>query len=60
MQNKLTHLMRIIPELAKQEIMPRFNQVGFSFKDDGSLVTEADLAMQQAVTKELARRWPEC
>ena len=60
MQNKLTHLMRIIPELAKQEIMPRFNQVGFSFKGDGSLVTEADLAMQQAVTKELARRWPEC
>ena len=52
--------MRIIPELAKQEIMPRFNQVGFSFKNDGSLVTEADLAMQKAVTKELGKRWPEC
>jgi myo-inositol-1(or 4)-monophosphatase len=40
--------------------MPRFNQVGFSFKDDGSLVTDADTAMQKAVMKELAKRWPEC
>ncbi|MDH5484393.1 MAG: inositol monophosphatase [Gammaproteobacteria bacterium] len=60
MQNKLTHLTRIIPELAQQEIMPRFNQVGFTFKGDGSLVTDADTAMQRAVIKELNKRWPEC
>ena len=53
------NLEKIIIQLAKQEIMPRFNQVSYSFKRDGSLVTEADTAMQNAVVDALQHNWPE-
>ncbi|MCW9014265.1 MAG: inositol monophosphatase [Gammaproteobacteria bacterium] len=59
MKNILKQLEAIIPELAQQEIMGRFNRVGYDLKSDGSLVTEADLAMQQATVAELKTRWPE-
>lgn len=50
----------IIKNLAEQEIMPRYNRVVFEFKADGSLVTEADTAMQHAVIEALNKLWPEC
>lgn len=49
----------MIAELARQEILPRFNRVGHSLKQDGSLVTEADTAMQAAVVRALQDNWPE-
>lgn len=38
--------------------MSRFGHVGQQRKSDGSLVTEADLACQQAVLSSLSERWP--
>lgn len=59
MKALLQQLEIIVCQLAQREIMPRFNQVGFRLKTDGSLVTEADIAMQKAVVDELQKHWPE-
>ena len=59
MKALLQQLETIVCQLAQREIMPRFNQVGFRMKTDGSLVTEADIAMQKAVVEELYKHWPE-
>ncbi len=39
---------------AAEEILPRYRSVSGSLKDDGSLVTEADLAAQRALVKRLS------
>lgn len=49
----------LIVELAQQEIMSRFNQVGYEIKQDGSLLTEADTSMQQQTTERLKKLWPQ-
>ncbi len=59
MNAMLKQLRQIIKESAQQHIMSRFTRVGFDLKADGSIVTEADTAMQQAVADELQRLWPE-
>lgn len=59
MNKMLKQLRQIVRESAQQHIMSRFTRVGFDFKADGSIVTEADTAMQQAVADELQRLWPE-
>lgn len=51
-------LEQIIREAAQQELVPRFRQVAHSLKSDGSIVTEADLAMQQRILEVLKQRWP--
>lgn len=52
-------LKQAIVNLAQQEVMSRFNQIGYEVKKDGSLLTEADTSMQQQVTQLLKREWPE-
>lgn len=47
-------LVRTVREVAASELMPRFRRARVDRKADGSLVTEADLAVQAA----LARRLP--
>lgn len=59
MKEILKKLESIVVDLADTEIMTRYNQVGHSVKDDGSLVTEADMAMQHAMTKFLEHEWPQ-
>lgn len=49
----------ILRQVAALELMPRFNRVGHDVKADGSLLTEADLAVDRALHDELTRRWPE-
>ena len=49
----------LIRRHAQAEILPRFTHVSASAKPDGSLVTEADYALQQALAAELAGHWPE-
>lgn len=49
----------ILSQAAKAELLPRFRRVSSNTKDDGSLVTEADIAMQSAVRQELAKTCPE-
>ena len=45
----------LLKEVARSEILPRFLRVGHTRKEDGSMLTEADLACQDA----LARYLPE-
>lgn len=41
----------LLREVAKSEILPRFLRVGHTRKEDGSMLTEADLACQHALTE---------
>lgn len=55
----LSLLEDIVKTAAKEELLPRFTRVAHSIKNDGSLITEADLAMQQRVQAELQKQWPQ-
>ena len=48
----------IVREVAALEILPRFRNVAARQKDDGSIVTEADLAAQDALARRLAELEP--
>lgn len=48
----------IIVRAAREELLPRFRQVSFRRKEDDSLLTEADLAMQRRLANEFTQRWP--
>lgn len=52
-------LQRIVTAIARAELLPRFSAVARAHKADGSVVTEADLVMQQRVRDALAARWPD-
>ena len=49
----------LLREVAAAELLPRFNRVGHDVKADGSLLTEADLAVDRALHEVLTTRWPE-
>lgn len=49
----------IIYRVVNKEILPRFNQVGYEVKEDGSLLTEADLSADEQIHKALADLYPE-
>jgi myo-inositol-1(or 4)-monophosphatase len=55
----LETLRDIVRAAARTELMPRFAEVARHLKHDGSVVTEADVAMQRRIKSDLARRWPE-
>lgn len=55
----LEELRRIVVSVARAELLPRFNAVPHSRKSDGSVLTEADLAVQKCVCEELRSNWPE-
>jgi len=55
----LKYLEDIIRQVAKEEILPRFNRVGYEVKDDGSLLTEADLSADKRICNELADLYPD-
>lgn len=44
--------------VAQQEIVPRYLKVARQRKADGSLITEADLATQEALSRELRKIYP--
>lgn len=46
-------------ELARRELMSHFHEVIATRKADGSLITETDRAMQQAVAAYVRQQWPE-
>lgn len=48
-----------VTALAKQHIMAHFNRVDYELKADGSLLTLADTAMQQAMKTYLQSQWPQ-
>jgi myo-inositol-1(or 4)-monophosphatase len=47
-----------VKSVAQQEIMPRYLSVARQRKADGSLFTEADLATQEALSRELRKIYP--
>ena len=52
----------VLQDLARlaghRELLPRFKQIGYSLKPDGSVITEADLAVDNFLHTELTQRWP--
>jgi len=52
-------LENLIRQVANEEILPRFNQVGYEIKADGSLLTEADLSADKRISTELAKLYPD-
>ncbi len=54
----IKELAALVVSAAREELLPRFRQVSFSRKADDSLLTEADLAMQQRLAREFRQHWP--
>ncbi len=48
-----------VREVARAEIVPRFNRVGHAHKADGSLVTEADMMTQRELATALRADFPD-
>ncbi|MFP4063521.1 MAG: inositol monophosphatase family protein [Halochromatium sp.] len=57
-QPDIPTLSRLLREIAGDELLPRFAQADAREKADGSLVTDADLAVQRRLLTALAERWP--
>lgn len=58
MHPDLKPVLSLLRESAKQEILPRFRRVRSDQKADGSLVTEADLAVQRRIIEGMDRAFP--
>ena len=54
----LDTLVEVVKSTAARELLPRFTRIHQQLKADGSIVTEADHAMQQALQSALQSRWP--
>jgi myo-inositol-1(or 4)-monophosphatase len=59
MTPSLQRVQKILVAAAREELLPRFNRVARTHKADGSVLTEADLAVQERVAGELLRNWPD-
>ncbi len=59
MDYDLEQLQQIIVAAGKEELLPRFTRVERSYKADGSVLTEADLAVQERIAVQLQQRWPD-
>ena len=53
----LRNIENLIIQLSDQVLLPYLNKTKADIKNDGSIVTEADLTMQQAVKEELKRHY---
>ncbi len=56
--NDLNDIQTIISDAARQSLGVYYTRSTADYKDDGSIVTEADLAMQQMLTETLRKRFP--
>lgn len=56
---QLAVLQEIIIAAARQELLPRFARVERRQKLDGSFLTEADLAVQELIARQLLQHWPD-
>lgn len=59
MQPDLKNLKKIIENAAREELLSRYTQISSQLKADGSVVTEADLAMQNRLESELLKAYPD-
>jgi len=60
LSGKYQQLCESVIKAAEEELMGRFTQVESGLKDDGSIVTIADLAMQQRMQEMLSDAYPDC
>ena len=58
-RDALSTLHNSIRKAATEELLPRFNAVETAYKADGSIVTQADHAMQDRLQAQLAQHFPE-
>ncbi len=54
----LEKLKLLVKVAAKEELLKEFGHSEYEYKDDGSVVTPADRAMQNRLEKELKHHWP--
>lgn len=52
-------LAQLVRTVAREEILPRFSHAERRFKSDGSIVTEADFAVQSRLAESLRVRYPD-
>jgi len=57
--NDLKNLSQLISTAAKQELLPYFKNCKVNIKNDGSFITQADIAIQNFLQTELKKYWPE-
>ncbi len=55
----INQLIAIIKNVAKEELLPRFENVTINYKTDGSIITEADTAAQISIQTQLNNLYPE-
>ena len=55
----IERLKTVIIQAAEQELLPRFSSGERGEKLDGSVITEADMAMQSRLRADLAAQWPD-
>lgn len=51
-------LKSLVKNAAQEVLLKDFGHSEFEYKDDGSVITPADLAMQDRLEKELKQQWP--
>jgi len=59
MQIDRQQFQQTVKDVVKQTLLPLLNNVSRQYKQDGSIVTFADKAIQQALTDNLQALWPE-
>jgi myo-inositol-1(or 4)-monophosphatase len=59
LQDEIDALLTLIRTAAREEILPRYRHTTTTDKQDGTLLTEADTAMEKRVGTELQKRWPQ-
>ncbi len=57
-KQELEQVSELVRRAASEELLSRFQSVSAATKADGSLITDADLAMQQRLQRELTVGWP--
>lgn len=58
MRPDIQALEELVRQVAREELMPRFKNAHWEFKADGSIVSEADFAVQNRFVHELEARFP--
>lgn len=56
--SEIEKLKSLVKTAAQEEILTDFGHSEFDYKRDGSVITPADLAMQDRLVKELKQHWP--
>lgn len=56
---QIAQLDEIVIPAANTELVPHFGSMDYEYKEDGSVITKADLGMQLTLESELKLHWPE-